>query len=198
MDNSQLSPWDFWTIFFAVFAYLVVIHGILFKNKTNSFATWFLWFLIDSVAYYAAHRSHESKVLVTIFVLGTISVSVALLVKKKFSWGKTEWFTSVVFAACLAFSFLSRNTDQIVWVSSIAIFVAGIPFFKLLWDKERIDLYTKIYSQLFFASIICTTVSAWFAHQSLVLPVWCLAYWAIAYVIIFFIKESDGLEIPSY
>lgn len=174
-------------IVFAVAAYLIVVYGIRKGKKLNAL-TWVLWDILDIVALYGTMKKGEDTTLLWIFVVGTGAVALFLIVKKSWTFGWVEFGTFLLVAICLLVVKFG-DADLVIWASSTAVCIAGIPFIKDL-SAPDIDADTKEMCGLFF---LVTGLSVWRTaclDQDMVFPVFCFIYWIFAFRMAY--KEQLG------
>jgi len=107
-------------------AYIPLTIGILRNTARQSFAAFFLWGLLDTIAMVSSILQHGNFWLAASNVVGAFSIAALLLYKRQFEWSVTETTTSVLVIACLLIWYSAGNTSAII-ASSIAVVIAGIP-----------------------------------------------------------------------
>ena len=107
-------------------AYVPMTIGILRETTRQSFAAFFLWGLLDTIAMVSALWQEGNFWLAASNVAGTFVITVLLLYKRQFEWSITETITSLLVVVCLIVWYSAGNKGAIV-ASSLAVVIAGIP-----------------------------------------------------------------------
>lgn len=107
-------------------AYIPLTIGILRNTARQSFAAFFLWGLLDTIAMMSAILQKGNFWLAASNVAGAFSIACLLLYKRQFEWSRTETITSVLVIVCLMVWRSAGNTGAII-ASSVAVVIAGIP-----------------------------------------------------------------------
>lgn len=107
-------------------AYIPLTIAIVRGEARQSFAAFFLWGLLDTVAAVSAMLVHGNFWLATTNAAGTFFIASLLIYKKQFFWSRTETFTCVLVALCVGVWHLAGHTAAIV-ASSVAVVIAGLP-----------------------------------------------------------------------
>jgi hypothetical protein len=107
-------------------AYIPLTVGILRNKVRQSFAAFFLWGLLDSIAMISAILVQGNFWLAASNVAGAFTIAALLLLKKQYEWSRTETLTCVMVAACLVIWYNAGHTVALV-ASSVAVVIAGIP-----------------------------------------------------------------------
>ncbi|MCX6753028.1 MAG: hypothetical protein NTW62_01615 [Candidatus Nomurabacteria bacterium] len=107
--------------------YLLISIGIIKGTVKQSFATWLLWLLLDFVMLAGILKQNGNILLYSVFTFGTLIVTLLLVFKKQFSWGKFESCVSLLVAIC-AWIYLSNDNAYVTTFSTvIALNIAAIP-----------------------------------------------------------------------
>lgn len=175
----MVQVFDYATIAFAIPAYLIIIYGLLFKNQTGNFITWFLWTVLDVIALYGIYQKGETSTLLFVFIGGSSLVTLLLLIKKQFTWTNVEKITCIIVVICLIVSKIG-NPSVVIWSGSIAVFVSGIPYLGYLKNTTEINIRTKAVGVLFFLTTIFSTFHAFMFNQDKIFSIFCLVFWFIA------------------
>ena len=107
-------------------AYIPLTIGILNNTARQSFAAFFLWGLLDTIAMVSSVLQNGNFWLAASNVAGTFSIAGLLLYKRQFEWSRTETITSALVIICLMVWYSAGNTSAII-ASSVAVVIAGIP-----------------------------------------------------------------------
>jgi len=107
-------------------AYIPLTIGILRNTARQSFAAFFLWGLLDSIAMVSAILIQGNFWLAASNVVGTFLIAALLILKKQNEWSRTETLTCVMVAACLIIWYNAGHTVALM-ASSVAVVIAGIP-----------------------------------------------------------------------
>jgi hypothetical protein len=107
-------------------AYIPLTIGIINNTARQSFAAFFLWGLLDTIAMVSSVLQHGNFWLAASNVAGAFSIAGLLLYKRQFEWSRIETLTSVLVIICLAVWYRAGHTSAIV-ASSLAVVIAGIP-----------------------------------------------------------------------
>ena len=92
----------------------------------QSFATWALWAVLDSMLAITLYVQHGNYLLPLGFALGGVALSAVLLTKGGFAWGKFETVIALMVLASLAVWKFSGPRNATIAVT-VAICIAGIP-----------------------------------------------------------------------
>ncbi len=106
--------------------YLLLIIGIIKGKVKQSFATWILWLTLDGIMLRSIIVQDGNPVLFSIFTIGTLVVTIFLIVYKQFSWGKFESFVAGLVFICII-AYLVGGPYLSTIATAIALDVAGIP-----------------------------------------------------------------------
>jgi len=96
------------------------------RGAGQSFATWGLWAVLDSILTITLWLQHGNYLLSLGFALGGVALAVVLLVQGNWRWGRFETVITLMVAASLAVWKLSGPRNATIAVT-IAICLAGIP-----------------------------------------------------------------------
>lgn len=107
-------------------AYIPLTIGIVRNTARQSFAAFFLWGLLDSIAMVGAFLQEGNFWLAASNVAGTFTIAGLLLYKRQFEWSPTETITCFLVVVSLVIWYTAGNTGAIV-SSSLAVVIAGIP-----------------------------------------------------------------------
>ena len=107
-------------------AYIPLTIGILKDTARQSFAAFFLWGMLDTIAMVSAVLQAGNYWLAASNVVGAFGIAALLLYKRQFEWTITETITSLLVIVCLVIWYRAGNTVAIV-ASSLAVVIAGIP-----------------------------------------------------------------------
>ncbi|HTF18520.1 MAG TPA: hypothetical protein VK658_10630 [Chryseolinea sp.] len=107
-------------------AYIPLTIGIVGNTARQSFAAFFLWGILDTIAMISAFLQDGNFWLAASNVAGAFSIAGLLLYKRQFEWSPTESITGVLVVVCLIVWYTAGNTGAIV-ASSVAVVIAGIP-----------------------------------------------------------------------
>ncbi len=114
-----------------------LISGILKGEIKQSFATWFLWAVLDAIIFTSILFQHGNIWLPIAYTLGSTLITIALLYKKQFSWGKFETFVCVLVIICLIAWFIGGAYIATI-AGTVAVIIAGLPLFmEIIKDPQR-------------------------------------------------------------
>jgi len=118
--------------------YYFLIRGILDpKEKTEqSMATWVLWGILDALTLWSVREQEGNWPILALYVLGNISVSIALLYTRQFSWTSFENFIVFLVLGCLVF----RHFGGPIWLTgagTTAVALATLPQIRDSWIKPN-------------------------------------------------------------
>lgn len=116
--------------------YIPICIGIYKGRVKQNFASWMLWTMLDAIAMTAAFLQHGNYKLQAGFTLGSIAVTIFLVVKKQVKWTKFETFVSFLVLICLCVWYFVGNDAGII-ASVIALIFAGIPQAKSTFIKPE-------------------------------------------------------------
>jgi len=98
------------------------------RGAGQSFATWGLWAVLDTILTITLWQQHGNYLLSLGFALGGVALAVALLWQGNWSWGKFETIIALMVLASLAVWKFSGPRNATIAVTT-AICLAGIPGF---------------------------------------------------------------------
>lgn len=107
-------------------AYVPMIWNISQNKTRSSFSTWGLWTILNVVVL-ASLISQEAPYLIAIvYTIGTLAISLLVLIKKQFTWEKTDTIITLLIAISILV-LLFGNSYIATITGSLASFIAGIP-----------------------------------------------------------------------
>jgi len=98
------------------------------RGAGQSFATWGLWAVLDTILTITLWQQHGNYLLSLGFALGGVALAVVLLWQGNWSWGKFETVIALMVLASLAVWKFSGPRNATIAVTT-AICIAGIPGF---------------------------------------------------------------------
>lgn len=131
LDHLQLAAG-----IIGICAYVPMTIGILRNTARQSFAAFFLWGLLDTIAMLSALFQGGNYWLAASNVAGATTIATLLLLKKQFEWSLTETLTCLLVAICLLIWYQAGNVGAII-ASSVAVVLAGIPQMAHSWRNPR-------------------------------------------------------------
>jgi hypothetical protein len=117
---------DIATVITSLIPYVMLIVGVAKDKIKQSFATWFLWLILDVVTLIGIVAQHGNYLLLAVFSGGTICVTLLLIYKKQFSWGLFETFVGILVAMCILI-LLTAGPYVATIAGTTALAAAGIP-----------------------------------------------------------------------
>jgi len=165
-------------------AYIPLTIGILRNTTRQSFAAFFLWGLLDSIAMVSAMLVGGNFWLAASNVAGAFSIAGLLLFKRQYEWTRTETITCWMVAGCLLIWYTAGHTLALV-ASSVAVVIAGIPQMAHTWRNPQ-QTPVAIYGVWLTANVLSfvagktwTVNERFYAACSIVL---CLSVMGIAWL----------------
>lgn len=131
LDHLQLAAG-----IIGICAYVPMTVGIIRNTARQSFAAFFLWGLLDTIAMLGAIFQDGNFWLAASNVAGATTIATLLLLKKQFEWSVTETLTCLLVAICLLIWYQAGNVSAIM-ASSVAVVLAGIPQMAHSWRNPR-------------------------------------------------------------
>jgi hypothetical protein len=107
-------------------AYLPLIAGIIRDTARQSFAAFFLWALLDSIATITTFLQGGNYWLPFSNVVGSSTIAALLVIKRQVAWSWIESMTAVLVMICLCIWYTAGEVPGIV-ASSLAVVIASIP-----------------------------------------------------------------------
>jgi hypothetical protein len=107
-------------------AYIPLIAGILRNTAKQSFAAFFLWALLDAIATGTTFLADGNYWLPFGNVVGSVVMTVLLIVKRQVSWSWIESMTALLVLICLGVWYTAGEEAGII-ASSLAVVIASIP-----------------------------------------------------------------------
>ena len=107
-------------------AYFPLTAGILKGAVRQSFAAFFLWAMLDTIVTATTILQGGNYWLPLSNVVGSVTITVLLIVKKQVSWSRIETMTAILVTACLIIWYTTGEDAGII-ASSLAVLIASIP-----------------------------------------------------------------------
>jgi hypothetical protein len=115
----------------------MIVEIIRARGAGQSFATWGLWAVLDSILTVTLWQQHGNYLLSLGFALGGIALTIVLLVKGDWTWGKFETVIALMVLASLTVWKFSGPRNATIAVTA-AVCIAGIPgFIEMLRQPQR-------------------------------------------------------------
>ena len=114
----------------------MIVQIVRTRGAGQSFATWALWSVLDSMLTITLWQQHGNYFLSLGFALGGIVLAAVLLQQSGFVWGKFESVIALMVLASLAVWKFSGPRNATIAVTT-AICVAGIPGFVEMLRKPQ-------------------------------------------------------------
>lgn len=102
----------------------------------QSFATWLLWAMLDTILTVSLFLQHGNFLLPLGFATGGIALTTVLLVKGRFAWGRLDSVILVLVLGCLVGWRLGGARTATV-AATLGICLAGIPGLVELWRNPQ-------------------------------------------------------------
>jgi hypothetical protein len=102
----------------------------------QSCATWLLWATLDAILAVSIIQQHGNFLLPLGFAAGSASLTLLLLVKGRFVWGRMESATAVLVAGCLIGWKLGGARAATI-ATPLGICLAGVPGLVELWRNPQ-------------------------------------------------------------
>lgn len=162
IQNMTVIDWIIFTVTLIAYFFLV-IDIKLYNGISQSFFTWFLWGILDTILFLTTSvEKGEDLAILAGCVIGSFSVSIFLFIIKKRKWTDEEnlilgliGLTVIIWLTSWAIS--GSNTVGII-SAVIAEMLAGIPLMKASWKKPG-SRYTLVSYLFFLASYIITLIN---------------------------------------
>jgi len=106
--------------------FVMLIVALLRSGTEQSFAAFFLWALLDSIATATTIIQHGNYWLPLANAIGSATITLILVRKKQVSWTWVESMTAFLVVVCLVIWYTSGERAGIV-ASSLAVVIASIP-----------------------------------------------------------------------
>ena len=121
----------------AVFLFLPLVIGVFRDGGAGqSFATWLLWAALDCVVTVSVILQRGNYYVLAGFAIGSIAMTLALLSKRRYGWGRFESLILVLVVCCLVAWWLGGPKTATV-AATLGICVAGIPAMVELWRQPN-------------------------------------------------------------
>jgi hypothetical protein len=130
-------------------AYMPLIAGILRNTAQQSFAAFFLWALLDSIATVTTFLQGGNYWLPFSNVVGSSAIAILLVIKKQVSWSWIESMTALLVVVCLCIWYTAGEVPGIL-ASSLAVVIASIP--QMVETYRRPDTTPVIAYVIFLAA----------------------------------------------
>ena len=153
------------------------------RGVGQSFATWGLWALLDSMVTLTLWQQHGNYFLSLGFAIGGIALTVMLLVQGCWAWGKFETFIAVLVLASLSVWKFSGPRNATIAVTT-AVCIAGIPGLLAMLRKPQRGA-AKLWAGFTVANILAFFGGAAMTVEERLVPaaftVLCGTMWAACY-----------------
>ncbi len=133
-------------------AYIPLAHSILRNKASQSFAAFFLWALLDSIATATSFLHDGNFWLPFSNVVGSSTIAIILISKKQVSWSWVETMTAVLVIICLAVWRMSGEKAGII-ASSLAVVIATVPQMVETYKKPA-DTPVNVYFIFLAANVL--------------------------------------------
>jgi hypothetical protein len=114
----------------------MIVEIVWTRGAGQSFATWGLWAVLDSMLTITLRQQHGNYLLSLGFAVGGIFLSGVLLAQGGWAWGKFETIIALMVLASLAVWKFSGPRNATIAVTT-AICIAGIPGFVEMLRKPQ-------------------------------------------------------------
>ncbi len=114
----------------------MIVEIIRARGAGQSFATWGLWAVLDSMLTITLRQQHGNYLLSLGFAVGGIVLAVVLLVQGGWAWGKFETVIALMVLASLTVWRFSGPRNATIAVTA-AVCIAGIPGFVEMLRKPQ-------------------------------------------------------------
>lgn len=114
----------------------MIVEIIRARGAGQSFATWGLWAVLDSLLTITLWQQHGNYLLSLGFAVGGIALAVVLLVQGGWAWGKFETVIALMVLASLTVWKFSGPRNATIAVT-VAVCIAGIPGFVEMLRKPQ-------------------------------------------------------------
>ena len=109
---------------------------ILRGNGGQSFATWILWAMLDTTLAVSTMAQHGNFLLPLGFAVGGWVLTLLLVVKGRFAWGRLDSLILALVIGCLA-GWKWGGAETAIILATLAICLAGIPGLMELWKQPQ-------------------------------------------------------------
>lgn len=114
----------------------MIVEIVRTRGAGQSFATWGLWAVLDSMLTITLWQQHGNYLLSLGFAVGGVFLSLVLLAQGGWAWGKLETVIALMVFASLAVWKFSGPRNATIAVT-VAICVAGLPGFVAMLRKPQ-------------------------------------------------------------
>jgi hypothetical protein len=114
----------------------MIVEIVRTRGAGQSFATWGLWAVLDSMLTITLWQQHGNYLLSLGFAVGGVFLSAVLLAQGGFTWGKFETVIALMVLASLAVWKFSGPRNATIAVTT-AICIAGIPGIVVMARKPQ-------------------------------------------------------------
>jgi len=166
------------SISFGFCAY-IPIAWLIIKNKIKpSFCTWLLWTLLNIVTLISLIQTGAPYFIAAVYTVGTLLITIVLLLKKRFIWERTDTFILVLVLVCI-FILIFSNSFAATIAGSLASFIAGIPDLKkILHNPKNISRLAAVL--LISANVLAIISTNDLSFINIVYPISWASYWVTA------------------
>lgn len=121
----------------ALFLFLPLVGGVFRDGGVGqSFATWSLWAALDTTAAASVIRQGGNYYVLLGFAIGSTAMTLALLYKGRFGWGRFDTMVLLLVVVCLV-AWKTGGPKLATIAATLGICVAGIPGMLELWRRPN-------------------------------------------------------------
>ncbi len=112
----KMAPIDWIVFWLSIVAYIPLIMGILKnrKDKSQSFTTWALYFLLDMITMLSTNKVDGNFVILFGFAVGSFVMAIILLFQGRIDCTKREIFTTTLVILCILGWYISGPLTAVI------------------------------------------------------------------------------------
>jgi hypothetical protein len=148
--------------------HIPLLYGIWKGTIKQSFATYGLWCVLDSITAYAIYSQEGNFWLAFLYAVGAGATSISLVIKKCFEWGKLESFVLVLVIICIYIKYTNGEFYAMIF-GVISLTIASIPQI-INTFKRPAESPTGIYVVFCFANLLSLIGAKSFAIEQIIYP----------------------------
>ncbi len=137
--NFELQLFGLFTLFAALTVYPLYIIAMLRREQAPPRSTWFLWVILDIVAFSASLGRGNFDVMLFAYTVGSLVVALFTIKYGSRGWTKTETICTIVVAITIGIWAIAGPLIGTICAMS-GFFVATFPLLKRVWRGEYEDL----------------------------------------------------------
>lgn len=136
---GSMTESDWWIFSTTFLAYIFIFVGIWkAQGEGQSLISWLLWLVLDIVLFIPTwQEGGKSAFMLVPSMIGSVSISILLLIFKRFEFKLTEWLSLILTIASVSVWYFSKNNSVVITFAVVSQVVAGWPLTKKSWENPK-------------------------------------------------------------